>query len=599
MQMEQDIPASALVRVSLLGPLEVYKRDQSGTWKLVPEDKWKNSRPARSVLKRLLVQPGRRLSREQLADDVWSESGSEPTGTTVYSAISLIRGVIGKPLVKLWVAAYEIAGQALVWTDIDAAESLFRVAENQGYTKLSTLPLLEQALSYLERGALLEGEYGKWCYAFRRRAEDLLKQCQLWLAESYEMHDKLWQAGEQYRAMVLTDPSDEDALRAWVTMLHRHGKMQEALKCYQDIKSIAEAQGLTLSLSMEQIAVSLEKPPASHLFSEGPGILQPSLNQSPIITPARITEMNHTVNDRLDQAESVINFAWESWFASKPSQATREVTRLLPALERVISQPLATIHILRAKELATRCHGLLGAIYIDALQNDAALYHHIQAHKFAEEIRDVNLAATYLALIGDVLRRQNDKATAVSYMEHARDQAAIADQATLGHVLQLLAYSYGDIGNETAFEQTISEATNLLGFTGEGRDTAKKEFIPFEIYEIQGKANRDLGKPLKAISYLELAEKSLSQAESVTPRWHALLDISRGQAFCDAGDITTGVDLASKGFIQAYHCHSPRQMNRVRKLLRKLEESPWKKERKINELRELIHETYLRIDLEK
>jgi DNA-binding SARP family transcriptional activator len=171
MQMEQDIPASALVRVYLLGPLEVYKRDQSGSWKLVPENKGKNSRPARSVLKRLLVQPGRRLSREQLADDVWSESGSEPTGTTVYSAISLIRGVIGKSLGKLWVAAYEIAGQTLVWTDIDAASSLLKSAENQGYTGTLALACLERALIYLERGELLEGCMGSGVMRFGNEAK--------------------------------------------------------------------------------------------------------------------------------------------------------------------------------------------------------------------------------------------------------------------------------------------------------------------------------------------------------------------------------------------------------------------------------------------
>jgi DNA-binding response OmpR family regulator len=107
--MEQDIPASTLVRVCLLGPLELYKRDADGAWQLVSEDAWRKSRPARSILKRLLVQPGRRLSREHLADDVWSESGAEPTDTTVYSAISLVRGVIGKPLVQLQNTSYEIA----------------------------------------------------------------------------------------------------------------------------------------------------------------------------------------------------------------------------------------------------------------------------------------------------------------------------------------------------------------------------------------------------------------------------------------------------------------------------------------------------------
>ena len=79
-------------------------------------------------------------------------------------------------------------------------------------------------------------------------------------------------------------------------------------------------------------------------------------------------------------------------------------------------------------------------------------------------------------------------------------------------------------------------------------------------------------------------------------RWHALLEISRGQAFCDAGDLTTGIDLASKGFLMATQCQSPRQMNRVRKLLGKLEESQMKNERKVHELRELLHETYLRME---
>ncbi len=590
---------SERLKIRLLGPLEVLQCTEDGTWSQIAKEAWGKGKLARSVLKRLLTGQRRRASRGLLEEDLWPNVGMELADAYLYNAINTIRRAIGRDLVRTVGAVYEIAGQEQVWVDFDVCHMLMREAENLGHTSTLALPLLEEAHIYLERGDCLEGEEGTWCYAIRARVEAMRRQCSLWLAENYERQNKIWQAGEVYRAMTHVMPPDEEAALAWIAMLHRQNKTQEALRCYHVIKSTVEAQGFTLSLSTEQVVISLEKQPTLHLFSEESGILQPSFNQSPIITTTRITEMNYTINDRLDQAESVINLAWESWFASKPSQATREITRLLPTLERVILLPLATIHILRAKELATRCHGLLGAIYIDALQNDAALYHHVQAHTLAEEIRDVNLAVTYLALIGDVLRRQNDKATAVSYMEHARDQAAKADQATLGHVLQLLAYTYGDIGNEAAFEQTISEATDLLAFTGKGRDSAGKEFIPFEIYEIQGKANRDLGKPLKAIPYLELAEKSLSQAESVTPRWHALLEISRGQAFCDAGDIAIGIDLASKGFTEAYQCRSPRQMNRVRKLLRKLENSQWKADRKVNDLRELIHETYLRTDLEK
>src|SRR5581483_12015243 len=133
MQVEQDIPASTLVRVYLLGPLEIWKRDPSGTWKLVTKDKWKNSKPARAVFKRLLVQPGRRLAPSTIEDDIWSESDNfELTTKNRYRAISLIRKVIGKPLVTCWEAAYEMAGQTLVWTDLDACSALLKEAENRG-----------------------------------------------------------------------------------------------------------------------------------------------------------------------------------------------------------------------------------------------------------------------------------------------------------------------------------------------------------------------------------------------------------------------------------------------------------------------------------
>ena len=310
------------------------------------------------------------------------------------------------------------------------------------------------------------------------------------------------------------------------------------------------------------------------------------------------TTFDPEAEDKLDHAESLIDLAWEAWFASRPKEAARSVSRLLPRLEKIAYGLYQPGYTLRAKELTVRAHGLLGTICLDALQNDTSLFHYMQAHRFAEEIQDVNLSATYLCLIGDVLRRQNDQAGALKYMEHARDSASTASNTTRGHILQLLAYTYGDTGQEAAFERTIVEATDLLAFSGEGIDAAQKEFIPFEIYEIRGKVSRDLGKPLHAIPYLELAEKSLTTADSVTPRWHALLEISRAQAFCDAGDITTGIELACKGFMMAYQCHSPRQMNRVRKLLRKLEKGPFQYHPRVHDLKNLLYETYMRMDSE-
>ena len=72
-------------------------------------------------------------------------------------------------------------------------------------------------------------------------------------------------------------------------------------------------------------------------------------------------------------------------------------------------------------------------------------------------------------------------------MKAARDLASDASNATQDYILQLLAYAYGDTGQEEASNETISEATDLLTFSGDGIDVSQKEFIPFEIYEIRGK----------------------------------------------------------------------------------------------------------------
>jgi transcriptional regulator with XRE-family HTH domain len=305
-----------------------------------------------------------------------------------------------------------------------------------------------------------------------------------------------------------------------------------------------------------------------------------------------------TIRDKLDSAESIINLSWEAWFASRPKQAAREISRLLPDLNGMAYTLPLTIDRLRAKELGIRCHGLLGTIHQDALHYDSALFHYMQAHRFSEEINDTDLMTIYLCLMGDVLRCQKDQSRALSHMERARDLAASASNATRGHILQLLAYTYGDNGQEAAFERTIAEATDLLAFSGGGIDTSQKEFIPFQIYEIRGKINRDLGKTREAISYLDLAEKSLITTDSVTPRWQALLEISRAQTYCDAGDIALGIDLACKGFIMSYQCRSPHQMNRVRKLLRKLEDGPFRSHPRVQDLKNLVYETYMHMDVE-
>ena len=304
-----------------------------------------------------------------------------------------------------------------------------------------------------------------------------------------------------------------------------------------------------------------------------------------------------TVSEILDRAETIITLAWNAWFAAKPGQATKEIYRLIPQLEQMLNNPALPRYASRIRELLLRSHGLLGTMRIDALQNNDALYHLTQAHRLATEMHDLDQAVTYIALIGDALRRQGNKGKATHVMEEALEQAVNAQKVTRGNILQLLAYTYADTGRAEEFERTVDTASDLLVFSGEGKDIARKEFNPFELYEIRGKGNRDLGKPTEALRYLYLAEQSL-HTEVIPPRWYALLDISKGQAYCDIGDLQNGIALASQGFLRAYQCHSLRQMHRVRKLLKKLEASAQQGDKLVKELREMLYETYAKLELE-
>lgn len=295
----------------------------------------------------------------------------------------------------------------------------------------------------------------------------------------------------------------------------------------------------------------------------------------------------------IEIAERVIAMGYTSWLASRPEDARHAAQSILPWLETLLRRAVKSPQAREGKRLLARGYELLGALAIDNLENDEAIAQYRRALAVSEELRDPNLIAAHTTQLGDAYRRKGEKQTALTLMEGALDNAGTVVKATRGYVLEMLAYTYADAGNESAFQRRIEEATDLLAHSGEGEGATQRDFIPFEVLEIYGKALRDFGRPTEALAYLERAEQALASRPNV-PRWHAVLTISKAQALCDAGELDTGVQLAIQGLIMAHNCRSPRQMNRVRKLLRKLETSTQAGgEPALALLREVIHDIYV------
>ena len=246
------------VRVYVLGPLEVARRETSGNWQTIPKNAWgKYGKAGRRILGRLLAAPGRRAGQGRLMDDLWPNTDSKGN---LDNGLTAIRAVIGKDLIEtIDTIFYQVVGQTLVWVDVDACAMLLKEAENQGRTTEQAIPLLEEALLYLERGEYLEGEEGIWCHSLRKKPEDMLRQCRFWLAQGYEQQGKTWQAGEQYRALCQLLPPDEHALQAWMGLLVRQSKWQDALRRYQEIRDYCDVQGFPLSPLTHHFATRIEQ----------------------------------------------------------------------------------------------------------------------------------------------------------------------------------------------------------------------------------------------------------------------------------------------------------------------------------------------------
>jgi tetratricopeptide (TPR) repeat protein len=293
----------------------------------------------------------------------------------------------------------------------------------------------------------------------------------------------------------------------------------------------------------------------------------------------------------LDIAESIVTMGYTCWVASQPHDARRAAQSVLPWLETLQRRAPRSPQAQRGKQLLARGNELLGALALDLLENDAAIAYFRRALTLSEELGDVNLLAAHLTQLGDAYRRKGDKETALVLMQSALERSTRAERATRGYVLEMIAYTYADSGDEPAFAHHIEQAIDLLGHSGEGQGAAQRDFIPFEVLEIYGKVLRDFGHPAQALAYLERAERALLDRPNV-PRWHAVLTISKAQALCDAGELEVGVDLAMQGMTLAHDCQSPRQMNRVRKLMRKMEASPRADAPALAPLRDLVQEIY-------
>jgi DNA-binding SARP family transcriptional activator len=251
-----EAPSSPSFRIWSCGifRVETLTDTASLTYKPVRTTEWGGSTYPRQLLKALLCCPGRRARREALIDMLWPECDPEQarakmnTGTTkLRSLLRLTKDRAPLLVTEENASIYSLADQTLLWVDAEEALALLKEVERIGRTVPQALSLLEEAASYFNRGVFLEGEEGAWVYKQRKSIEEARYRCQLWLSEAYERQGQPGQAEMILSLLLAEDPTDEDALRRLLDVLHRQNMLQKGRRIYEETKRLLRNQNLDLS----------------------------------------------------------------------------------------------------------------------------------------------------------------------------------------------------------------------------------------------------------------------------------------------------------------------------------------------------------------
>jgi DNA-binding SARP family transcriptional activator len=610
---ERDDP-SVLVRVWLLGAFHVERRQDETTWKTIEPSAWGNSY-ARSLLTYLLCVSNRKAPRSAISDALWPERDLALADKYLNNASSRLyrlfqqEGIL-TPFGSHGRAGYELAGQEVLWTDIDACEALLREAERLGRTSSQALPLLEQASRHFERGSMLEGESGQWALASRAEKESVMRCCLLWLADAYEAQGMLWHVRGQYRRLIETHPLDEDLLCRLFAMLHRHGMTHDVRKAYEEAKHRFSEYGLSLSGTTKALAEKLLHEPRSletylvpftpsntlvrngeyplredeqlkgvtkntQLSPEFPmhgQVVSPldaaSLPQSVVLHYATGQHMVFTASGgvpalyplALQAYEDVLTLAWEAFYTSWAERSASAVHHWLLYLTQEIIIARGSV---RDQLLAIRCRflQLSSVLARDRAEFKKALDGINEAITLAVQLQNAELLASSLYRRAKVHAKQHHYHRAVRDLEEALPYANRSRDPLRCYICMFLAEVYSLL--DPTSPKLLFKSLELLDEV----DKAVRVYSVLEgdgsfvkvdvsgLYMIRGDVLRRSGEIKEAQKALFIVQESLPK-EFI--RWQGNLYVSEAQLALADGDIDSSCKLAYNAldFIEATRSRS-------------------------------------------
>ncbi|HEX4204047.1 MAG TPA: DUF6788 family protein [Ktedonobacteraceae bacterium] len=226
------------LRIYLLGQFRI-ERCVEGGWQTIDSHMW-HRRRARALLGCLLSNPGHRLGREQVMEQLWPDLEATVAANRLNGAVHELRQMlepdIARPatsrLLRLQRDMLELANSTEIWVDTEAFEHLLKEAHATSDTQQAER-LLEEA-SALYQGSYLEEElYAEWAASRRDTLQRAWVELLLMLANTQIAQEAKFRALDTLDRLRAADPTNEVALQRLMVLLTHLDRRGEALQLYQ------------------------------------------------------------------------------------------------------------------------------------------------------------------------------------------------------------------------------------------------------------------------------------------------------------------------------------------------------------------------------
>ncbi|MEA3435397.1 MAG: BTAD domain-containing putative transcriptional regulator [Thermodesulfobacteriota bacterium] len=247
------------LRIKTLGGFEIFRGDTS-----MDENEWKRSQP-KELLKSILSRGGKKIPKDLLMEDLWSEGEKEATERKFKVILHRLRKSLEPDMDKNFKSSYIHLKDNLVSldnelcrVDVDYFSSLIekgKIKEKEGDLK-TAISLYTKAVDKYRGNFLSKDIYARWAELKREELKKTYISILLKLARLHEDSKAVRKAISFYKKAIQADSVLETAYQRLMTLYSEQGKQNKVLEVYKTCKKALQDE---LDTKPDQVTISLYK----------------------------------------------------------------------------------------------------------------------------------------------------------------------------------------------------------------------------------------------------------------------------------------------------------------------------------------------------